>query len=83
MLLYMKYIMSTEVIWLHFHRFVIKFGGSAITRGSLPGSLRHCRTVAQVKGFCAFILILKAILAVVQLILVVTVRPSRDLPLLR
>jgi hypothetical protein len=69
MLLYMKYIMSTEVMWLHFHRFVVAGFVHEVRRqrhdnGSLQGSLRHRRTVAQVKGFCAFILILKATLAV-------------------
>jgi hypothetical protein len=60
MLLYMKYIMSTEVMWLHFHRFVVagfvyfKFGDSAITRAAYQGRFDIAELLLKSKVFVLF-----------------------------
>jgi hypothetical protein len=64
----------------------IKLGDSAITKAAYQGHFDITELLLKSKVFVlffAFILILKVTLPVIQLILLVTVRLSRDLPMLR
>jgi hypothetical protein len=74
---------AAELTSLCFLASLIKFGDGVITRAAYRGHFDIIELLLNSKVCCAFILILKATLAVIQLIILVTVRPSRYLPLLR